>query len=598
MRLARPPRRSSAPSLRRALIASAALLLAPSAAGAFAPGSTTLISAAPGGAPFPEPGVSASLGGQDAVSDDGRFVLMTASGAGLLAGAPQQGAYLKDLQTGAVTLISRAAGLAGAALPFAEAVGLSDDGTRAAFLTPAALSPDDTNTTGDVYVRILATGETTLATTNSSGSAIGDVEAEAAMLAGAGRYLAFATAKNAAPGDNNGISDVYVKDLQLGGVTLASQDPGTGTAITGFGPSISDDGTRVAYISLGAGGGYDTNGLPDAYVTDRTANSLLLGSRQNGAGGGASPTGQTTEAVLSGDGGTVAFVSTGSDYSDGGNARAVHRHLLGTTVTQLASRADGPSGAAADLSNDQISINDGGNVIGFRSNASNLDGVSEPAGTLKAFVRRAVAGETERISVRDDGTTFTGVRDLVIAGNGQHVALQRGGDDPGLVGPATDLDPRTNQLVLRDLTQPTRRTSSVSRPAGDASQVQPLRRVVGRPDLSANGRFVAFAADAPGYLPAGASPRIGIFRRDLVTGAIAFASFAPAGACSRATRRARHRSATTDRGSPSRSAPPASAARARAPSDRSTCATSPRGRPSSSTAPPTTRPLSAPPARP
>lgn len=529
MRLARLPRPSALRRRWPVLLAGAVLLTAPAAAGAFAPGSTTLISAAPGGAPFPEPGVNAALAGQGAVSDDGRFVLLTASGAGLAPGAPQQAAYLKDVATGTVTLVSRRPGLAGAPLPFATAVGLSDDATQIAFLTAEALSPDDANTTADVYVRTLATGQTALATTNAAGSAIGDVDAEAAMLAGAGRYLAFATTKNAAPGDSNGISDVYVKDLQLGGVTLASQDPGTGSAITGFGPSISDDGARVAFVSLGAGGGYDTNGLPDAYVIDRLANTLELGSRQNGAGGGASPTGLTTEVVLSGDGGTVAFVSSGSDYSDGGGANAVHRHILGTTVTQLASRADGPGGAAADSGNDQISINDGGNVIAFRSNASNLDGVSEPGGTVKAFVRRAVAGETERISVRDDGTPFTGVRDVVIAGNGQHVAMQRGGDDPDMLGAATDLDPRTDQVVLRDLTQPTRRTRSVSRPAGDTSQVQPLRRVGGRPDLSANGRYVAFAADAPGYLPAGASPKIGIYRRDLQSGAIAFVSYAPDG---------------------------------------------------------------------
>ncbi len=529
MRLARP----ASPNARRVqlatLLAGATLLALPAASLAFAQASTTLISAAPGGSPFPEPGIDATLGGQGAVSDDGRFVLLTASGTGLSSEAPQQAAYLKDLATGAVTLVSRRGGLAGAPLPFATAVGLSDDATQVAFLTPESLSPEDTNTTADVYVRTLATGQTVLATTNAAGAAIGDLDREDAMLAGGGRYLAFATTKSAAAGDANGISDVYVKDLQLGGVTLTSQDPGTGTAITGFGPSISDDGARVAYLSIGAGGGYDTNGLPDAYVSDRVAATLVLGSRQNGAGGGASPTGQTTEVVLSGDGGTVAFVSTGADYSDGGGAGAVHRHILGTTVTQLTSRASGPSGAAADSANDQLSINDGGNVIAFRSAATTLDGITEPAGTAKAFVRRVVPGETERISVRDDGTPFTGVRDLVIAGGGQHVAMQRGGDDPDPLGAAPDLDARTNQIVLRDLTQPARRTRSVSRPAGDASQVQPLRRVVGRPDLSANGRYVAFAADAPGYLPAGASPRIGIYRRDLLTGAVAFASYAPDG---------------------------------------------------------------------
>jgi Tol biopolymer transport system component len=528
MRLARLPRPPFRPPLRAGLLGSAALLLLPTASLAFAPGSTTLISAAPGGAPFPEPAVQATLGGQGAVSDDGRFVLLTARGTGLLPGAPAQGAYLKDLVNGTVTLVSRTPGVPGTPLTDAAAIGIDDTATRAAFLTSAQLSPGDTNTTPDVYIRNLETGATALATTTPAGTAVGEIEPGTAMLAGAGRFLAFATRIDAAPGDGNGVSDVYVKDLQTGAVALASQQPATGTAMTGFAPSISDDGARVAFLSLGSGGGYDTNGLSDAYVFDRLTTTLELASRQNGAGGGASTTGATTRAVLSGDGGTVAFVATGSDYSDGGNAGAVHRRILGTTVTQLASRADGPSGAAANLGSTEISINDGGSVIAFRTAASNLDGVAEPSGTVKAFVRRVVAGETERVSVRDDGTPFTGVGELVLAGHGQHVAMKRSGDD-GTLGAASDLDVRTDQVVLRDLSLAGRRTRSVSRPAGDASQVPPLRKVIGRPDLSENGRYVAFVADAPAYLPAGASPRIGVFRRDLVTGTVAFVSVAPDG---------------------------------------------------------------------
>ncbi len=354
-------------------------------------------------------------------------------------------------------------------------------------------------------MRTVATGATVLASTTSGGAAAGSAEA---MLAGGGRYLAFQTGTAISGADGNGTDDVYVRDLQTGAVDLVSRIPAS-SAMGGTKPSISDDGARVAFGTSASGTGADTNGQVDAYVYDRTTDQLELGSRQNGAGGGAPLTGETLDWMLSGDGTTLAFSSGASDLSDGGPVGAVHRRILGTTVTQLVSRASGPSGAAANGFANAATIDDTGTVFAFGTDASNLDPAPNATGG-HAYVRRVVAAQTERVSVRDDGSPMDAVSSAVLSGDGQHVVVARAGTQSGLDGPAPDLDVRTGQLVERDLTATPRRTRSVSRPAGSSSQIPPLHETLGTPAFSANGRYVAFLAEAAGYLPAGTQTRLGV----------------------------------------------------------------------------------------
>ncbi len=114
--LVRPTAVDARPRLRRAVVcaAGAVAVAAPSSAHAVAVASTLLVSSAPGGAPFAEPGIDARLGGQGSVSDDGRFIVFDARGAGLLAGMGNTVAvYVKDLADGSVQLVSREPGTGG-----------------------------------------------------------------------------------------------------------------------------------------------------------------------------------------------------------------------------------------------------------------------------------------------------------------------------------------------------------------------------------------------------------------------------------------------------------------------------------------------------
>ena len=95
-----------------------------------------------------------------------------------------------------------------------------------------------------------------------------------ASLSRDGRYVAFASdAPNLVPGDDNGIFDIFLKDLCTGEVTLVSADAAGHGGNAGSGePSVSPSGRYVAFVSgasnLVPG---DTNDVWDAFLRDRQA---------------------------------------------------------------------------------------------------------------------------------------------------------------------------------------------------------------------------------------------------------------------------------------------------------------------------------------
>lgn len=86
----------------------------------------------------------------------------------------------------------------------------------------------------------------------TSDDVMGNDQSRYATISANGRYVAFwSYASNLAPGDSDDAADVYVKDLRTGRVHWASDltegmDRGSPTVA----PSISADGTRVAYPTL------------------------------------------------------------------------------------------------------------------------------------------------------------------------------------------------------------------------------------------------------------------------------------------------------------------------------------------------------------
>lgn len=497
---------------------------AAAAGGPFASGQLLLASGQPDLlTPLPAPdGPAFAFTNGTGASDDGRYVVFDGLVAGLSDADDDRflSVFVKDRLTGAVTLASR--GGAGVLTTWSSARGISDDGGRVLFATPAGIAADDTNAAPDLYVRDIAAGTTTLVSrrNGAAGSAIGAVDD--GVLSGNGRHVAFATdAGDADPTvtDGNGADDVYVRDIGAGTTALASRGAAA-IAVGGNDPSLSDDGVVVAFTtSAPLAGALDTNGGADAYVrVVPPPSSTQLASRTNG-GGGAPATGGAVEAVISGDGSTVAWSTTATDVGNGDTTPLsdIHRSVLGSGTTTLVSRNAGGDPGNGDSSDPTIS--DDGRTVGFVSDAANLDQFFPDTNPGEdAFVRRTAVNETELSTRRGPGEVQPGadVRAISLSGDGTQLVIAGGATL------APDLDPRFEHVVVRDQGSLPRRTETVSRPAGTAAIVSadgPAHLDDARRAMSADGRYVVFTADQPGL--AGAAPQVSsAYRRDLVTGAV------------------------------------------------------------------------------
>ena len=132
----------------------------------------------------------------------------------------------------------------------------------------------------DVYVKDLTTGDLTLASTSDVGVK-GNGSSFEPSISADGTKVAFSSeATNLDPADTDGVLDVYVKDLTTGDLALAStSDAGVKGNGSSFEPSISADGTKVAFSSVATNlDPADTDGFADVYVKDLTTGDLALAS--------------------------------------------------------------------------------------------------------------------------------------------------------------------------------------------------------------------------------------------------------------------------------------------------------------------------------
>ncbi len=234
---------------------------------------TTLVSRATG--------VAGVKGNADSInpslSDDGRFVAWDSRATNLDPADldNSRDVYVRDLQTGATELVSRASGALGPKGSYANAnlgssnAFLSGDGLTVAFGSNAAnLDPGDTSTGADTYVRDLQTDTTTLA---SLASGAGGVKANGStmptFLSRDGRYLGMrSSASNLDPDDLSASESGYLRDLQAQTTALVSRADGAsganGNGASSMPEAITPDGRYVAMAS-------DASNLhPDATLAD------------------------------------------------------------------------------------------------------------------------------------------------------------------------------------------------------------------------------------------------------------------------------------------------------------------------------------------
>ena len=219
------------------------------------------------------PGNQTSL--EPRLSADGRFVVFSSdsSNFGFVDPNGSMDVYRKDMLTGQVALVTMDFATGGApnlgVFATSGTPAISADGRFVAFNTLVPFAPNDV-TVGDVYVRDMVANTHQLISVGMGGQSVtgsmGDLSAD-------GRHVVFSSASGAlVPNDNNGFSDVFVRDLPLARTTRESVSYAGGDAnghVSAL--SISSSGRRlVMYSQCTNLVALDNNGIwPDLFARDR-----------------------------------------------------------------------------------------------------------------------------------------------------------------------------------------------------------------------------------------------------------------------------------------------------------------------------------------
>ncbi len=235
-----------------------------------------------------------------------------------------------------------------------------------------------------------------------------------------------------------------------------------------------------------------------------TATTTLVSVAPDGSVGNLS----SDWGVISADGRYVAFSSGATDLvagdTNGDQDIFLWERATATTVRiSIASdgtEADGPSSRPA-ISND-------GRYVAYESGATNLV-AGDTNGQDDIFLWDRATSSTTRVSVGVGGVQAGGrSRSATISGDGRLIAYRS--DAANLV--PIDANFRTNDIFLLDRAAGTTSLLSLA-PDGSAADA-----ASDSPDLSADGRYVAYRSDASNLVPGDSNGTYDVFVADLEAG--------------------------------------------------------------------------------
>jgi autotransporter-associated beta strand protein len=384
------------------------------------------------------------------ISADGRYVAFDSSANNLVPGDTNGkiDVFVYDRQTGTIERVSVASdGTQGNGHSVSPSI--SADGRYVAFDSPTNnLAPGDTNGMYDVFVYDRQTDTIERVSAAFDGTQ-GNGDSDSASISDDGRYVTFeSSANNLVPGDTNGQEDVFVYDCQMKTIERVSvASDGTQTNNFTCYPSISADGRYMAFQSLASNlvpG--DTNGKYDAFVYDRQTDTI---ERVSVASDGTQGSGSSVAPSISADGRYVAFQSTASNLVPGDTNGQVDIFVYDRqthAIERVGLAADGTQG------NNQSyipSISADGRYVAFQSQASNLV-PGDTNGQVDVFVCHRQTNAIERVSLAADGTQGNNTAsEAAISADGRYVSFMSTASNlfPGDTNGALDIFTAGNPLA-------------------------------------------------------------------------------------------------------------------------------------------------------
>ena len=236
-------------------------------------------------------------------------------------------------------------------------------------------------------------------------------ETKSSAVSQNGRFVAFQSQSDGLyDGDDDRVSNVYVRDRVSGAIILASRATGKDGEPSHsycYQPAMSDDGSRVAFTCDGPLDPADTNApASDVYVRGLSSSTTHLVSRASGAG--AVGNRASSSPSMSDTGEFVAFESESTNLDPSATtdrSRIYRRQIDFGGATVLVSRRTGADGAPAE--GHEPSIADDGSRIAFTSDPLEAIDAADTNSFADVYVRDMAAATTVLAS-RADGAGDVG----------------------------------------------------------------------------------------------------------------------------------------------------------------------------------------------
>ncbi len=291
--------------------------------------------------------------GYPSISDDGRFVAFASESTNLVPGDSNQRSdvFTHDRLTGQTIRVSvSSAGVQANEASYHAAI--SADGRYVAFESLASnLVPGDSNAAKDVFLYDRQTGQCSRLSVNSAGAEASGDSYDVA-LSSDGRFAVFESlAPDLVTGDTNAAADVFLHDRQSGVTSRVSVDSaGVQGLAASQGPALSSDGRFVVFNShatnLVPG---DTNGFSDVFLKDVFTGQI---SRVSESSLGAQADGPNYHSCISADGSQIGFESRATNLvgGDTNGSADIFSHDRGSPAPSLAKSGACPGAVGLTIS--------------------------------------------------------------------------------------------------------------------------------------------------------------------------------------------------------------------------------------------------------
>jgi putative cell wall-binding protein/Tol biopolymer transport system component len=338
---------------------------------------------------------------------------------------------------------------------------------------------------GGALVRDLPPASTTRLVSAAADGGSPDQYSSEPSISADGRWVAFVSSASDIVPDSSGIQ-IYLRDTVADTTQLISHVDGVPGNDDSVSPSISADGSAIAYVSTSTNlVAAARSGIPQILIWSRASNSSQLASVSNDVVP-VSGNGMSDDPVLSGDGRSVAFTSSAGNLTSVPSSGAVQvylRDLVGASTTMVS--VNPFTGAGAMSGGSSPSISQDATTVAFATVDRLTDSSTHGVSQIYLWSRNGSSTAIRLGSLTSAGSVLQAAAlEPSLSADGRFLAFSSATD-------ANGQRVEFSQVLLRDTASKT--LSVVSH---DVAGAYPANADTRSPSISADGSSLAFISAA------------------------------------------------------------------------------------------------------